>query len=98
MYDKPENGGNGDRVINNGDAIFLSLQLWARHKSQRHLGAVRAAQFAGTRAQDFRPGLQTNQNGLMNMATSFAIELKVKDMNDAQMGRWAWDVFLVSAP
>ncbi|MGI8734695.1 MAG: hypothetical protein ACR2LM_15485 [Pyrinomonadaceae bacterium] len=45
-FDKPQNGGNGDGVVDSSDDLF-SFTPVARQQSQRHLRAIRASHFAG---------------------------------------------------
>ena len=96
-YDKTSNGGNGDGVITQADAIFTSLRLW---QDLNHNGFSEAAELfslpsmqVATLELAYKPSKYTDQYG-----NEFRYRAKIKDTQGTQVGRWMWDVFLVRAP
>lgn len=94
-YDKPHNGGNSDGVINLHDASFGLLRLWRDHN---HNGISEPAELFSLQAG----GLATIEllyklsKAEDEYGNQFRYRAKVKDSKGEQVGRWAWDVFLVT--
>src|SRR5215208_3221984 len=92
-YDKPQNGGNADRKLNQVDAVFSRLRLW---KDSNHNGVAENQELhtlasAGLSCidLDFKESKRTDSYG-----NQFKYRTKVTNAQGQQVGRWAWDVFL----
>jgi hypothetical protein len=96
-YDKPANGGNGDGRVGPQDAIFSALRSWqdgnqngAPEPNELHpLLSLHVAAID----LDYRESRRVDRHG-----NQFRYRAKVFDRVGASLGRWAWDVFLVSGP
>ena len=93
-YDKIENGGNGDGMINSLDAVFPDLRLWldANHNAVSEPNELYALSALGlmTMDLDYRESRRRDHHG-----NWFRYRARVRDARGAHLGRWAWDVFLV---
>ncbi len=93
-FDDPGNGGNGDDQIDSGDAIWWSLRLW---QDGNHNGISEPWELhtlkeldVETISLDVRESRQRDRHGNV-----FRYRAKVYGANRRDLGRWAYDVFLV---
>ena len=90
-------GGNGDGVIDKDDSVFNVLRLWqdTNHNGVSEPSELHTLRDLGLKSidLDYRESRRVDQHG-----NRFRYRAKVKDKRGHQLGRWAWDVFLIRAP
>ncbi len=96
-YDKPQQGGNDDGWIDANDNIFSSLRLWQdiNHNgvSEENELHTLASKGVAIIELDYRESRRVDAHG-----NRFKYRAKVRDVQGAQVGRWAWDVYLTLPP
>ncbi|HVE58895.1 MAG TPA: hypothetical protein VNB22_18825 [Pyrinomonadaceae bacterium] len=95
-YDKVGNGGNGDGKISDLDTVFGNLRLWqdTNHNGVSETSELKTLAESGVAVMDldYKTSKKTDEHG-----NKFRYRAKVKDAGGAQIGRWAWDVFLTAS-
>lgn len=95
VFDEPANGGNGDGMIDNQDAVFNRLRLWQdkNHNGISEQNELQTLTELGLAELDlkYKESKRTDQHG-----NRFRYRARVKDTRGEQIDRWAWDVFLIT--
>jgi len=93
VFDQPANGGNGDGQIDQRDAVFDQLRLWrdTNHNGVSDQNETRRLSVSPIRVLElnYYESRRIDEHG-----NQFRYRAIVRDERGAQVGRWAWDVFL----
>jgi hypothetical protein len=96
-FDKRDKGGNQDGRIDSRDSVFEYLRLW---RDTNHNGISEPSELSTMLEANiseidlaYKESRRTDEHG-----NQFRYRARIKDGRGAQVGRWAWDVFLVPGP
>jgi hypothetical protein len=92
-FDKPVSGGNADGLIDDRDLVFERLRLWQdkNHNGISEPEELHTLESLNVKALevDFKESKRVDEYG-----NEFKYRAKIRDVTNANVGRWAWDVFL----
>ena len=95
VFDLRNNGGNQDGKINPRDRIYNDLRLWQdkNHNGISEPGELSTLKKLGVRAirLNFKTSRKEDRHG-----NQFRYRARVNDRRNFTLGKWAWDVFLIS--
>jgi len=94
-FDKRENGGNGDGILDSRDRVFASLRLWRdlNHNGISEANELHTPPTFAVEGVNLDYSLSNRRDQFDNR---FRYRAKLFDAKGANAGRWAWDVLLVS--
>lgn len=109
QFDKQENGGNGDGIIDEHDAIFAKLRLWIDENhdgvcqtnelhslSEFGVLSISLKYFESRRVDKFGNEFRYKARVNENKPRSFRDERQHSDGPNNEIGRWTYDVFFVT--
>jgi hypothetical protein len=94
VFDTGDNGGNDNGRIDDGDSAYKNLLLWidSDHNGVSEPNELRslASQHVTEIDLDYKLSRKVDEHG-----NQFRYRAKLKLQNEAAVGKWAWDVFLI---